>query len=546
MKKNKILLLFIALVIFLFVCGIFMIFIFYNGKKESKVIIKVNKLEKIDLSSLSTEAEKIDLVKNNIVKILNKIDDENTIVGTGFFNEDGYLITNSHIVDIKGDISIIYPDGTTSKAKLISNDITSDIALLSVKKVKVNALEFTETLSLKVTDDVYAIGYGLNLEGEASVTKGILSAKRSAAGIEYLQTDAALNKGFSGGPLVNTKGQVVGINALANENATIGMAVSYEALENVIIKLKEDKNVTYITDTRVENALSSVLSEIGYALPDIYGEANIIIIINGGTIIKEDNKENSQNQENNNGNNNNSNNTYKEPPMLKSMTIKDHPISFSPYDCDSGHFTIPVKTTVNSLLITAVPEKDDYKVEIIGNENFKFGDNDVSVVVKNKIGKLCTYRILVKKAHDYLADLKRIEMGTQSAKNPLTNESSFAFSFSFFDSDNVYVESGYDKSYDLIESINVKAYAGKDFTYPDDYATSSDYRFLKEFNIEIVQSPFSFFFDTAYIPISQIRDLLVDSDYNDENKVCIGFNITVNTRKNGTFNDSSYMMIEKR
>jgi len=182
------------------------------------------------------------------------------------------LLTNSHIVDIKGDISIEYSNGKKSKAKLISNEIVSDVAILKVDEIDALALPFGETLNIKTTDDLYAVGYAINLKGEASITKGILSARRSMAGIEYLQTDAAINSGFSGGPLLNSKGEVIGMNSLANENATIGMSLSIETLENIMHKLINNQKVNYLETDRPQNALSSVLKETGYELDDIYNE----------------------------------------------------------------------------------------------------------------------------------------------------------------------------------------------------------------------------------------------------------------------------------
>ena len=113
--------------------------------------------------------------------IFNKVKNSE-ITGTGFFIENGYLLTNSHVVDIKGDIIVEYSDGKTSKATLVSNEIVSDLAILKVDSVNALALPLGETLNIKSTDDLYAIGYAFDLKGEASITKGILSARRSIAG----------------------------------------------------------------------------------------------------------------------------------------------------------------------------------------------------------------------------------------------------------------------------------------------------------------------------------------------------------------------------
>ena len=239
-----------------------------NNKPLDNNNIVTNQLQILEIKNTD---KPLDLIKANVVKIFNKVKNSE-ITGTGFFIENGYLLTNSHVVDIKGDIIVEYSDGKTSKATLVSNEIVSDIAILKVDSVNALALPLGETLNIKSTDDLYEIGYAFDLKGEASITKGILSARRSIAGIEYLQTDAAINRGFSGGPLLNSKGEVVGMNSLANENATIGMAISVETLQNVVYKLINNKETHYLTTDRPSNALSSVLKETGQKIDDLYDE----------------------------------------------------------------------------------------------------------------------------------------------------------------------------------------------------------------------------------------------------------------------------------
>ena len=107
-----------------------------NNKEEIKT--EVNKINKVTTLETADSAKAVKLIKSNIVKITNDVG-KGTIVGTGFFHESGYLITNSHIVDIKGTITIEYNDGTEMEATLISNDITSDIAILSTAEQKIPA-----------------------------------------------------------------------------------------------------------------------------------------------------------------------------------------------------------------------------------------------------------------------------------------------------------------------------------------------------------------------------------------------------------------------
>lgn len=312
------------IIILLIITGV-VLFLVFGNKKEEKV--EVTAMEQLAPLEKDNSSEAAELIKKNIVKIVNTIDEETKIIGTGFFDKSGYLVTNSHIVDIKGDISIEYYDGTKEKAVLFSNDITSDIALLAVENPKVKAMYFGKTLDIKVTDDVFAVGYPFALEGEASVSKGVLSARRSAGGIEFLQSDIALNQGNSGGPLINGKGELLGINTYATENASIGMSISSESLEIIINKLIESKEVKYLEEERPSNALSIVLVEIGHKTDDMYNEKGYLkkneeeIPVEDEEKYDEENNAEQLNQGKSSGNNDN-NSRPSEPK--KDYSIETH------------------------------------------------------------------------------------------------------------------------------------------------------------------------------------------------------------------------------
>ena len=226
------------------------------------------------------------------------------------------MVTNSHVVDIKGEITIEYPDGSVIPAQIYSNDIKSDIALLIVDDVKIKALPLISTIDLEITDEVYSIGYQLNLEGDATVTKGILSAKRVASGIEFLQTDSAVNPGGSGGPVINDKGELLGMISLASENATLSFAISSDTLELYIDKLIKAPEITYITNKREGNALSAVLKEVNYSSTDIYDEDKY---------FKSDEKKDNDGEkgEHNNQNDNEKPSTQQPPTPKKDYSITE-------------------------------------------------------------------------------------------------------------------------------------------------------------------------------------------------------------------------------
>jgi len=145
-------------------------------------------------------------------------------------SNDGYIVTNNHVVDKSAEIEITLNDKRTFKAKLIGSDANTDIALLKIDAVNLPVIKFGNSDLLKVGEWVLAVGNPFNLT--STVTAGIVSAKSRSInilsnptqrmGIEaFIQTDAAVNPGNSGGALVNTKGELVGINtAIASQTGS--------------------------------------------------------------------------------------------------------------------------------------------------------------------------------------------------------------------------------------------------------------------------------------------------------------------------------------
>ncbi|OGD35845.1 MAG: hypothetical protein A2V45_11090 [Candidatus Aminicenantes bacterium RBG_19FT_COMBO_58_17] len=174
--------------------------------------------------------------------------------GTGFFlSEDGYLLTNYHIVENAVDIVVTALNGEEYKAKVIGADPRSDVALLKVEAKGLPFAVLGDSGQLKVGEWVLAIGnpYGL----EHTVTSGIVSAKGRQLGLggnvpeyqDFIQTDAAINRGNSGGPLVNMKGEVVGITSNifspSGGNIGLGFAIPSNLARKVVTQLKEKGRV---------------------------------------------------------------------------------------------------------------------------------------------------------------------------------------------------------------------------------------------------------------------------------------------------------------
>ena len=173
-------------------------------------------------------------------------------LGSGFIvdGKDGIIVTNNHVIDGAEEIQINLHDGTKLKAELIGKDTKTDIALLKVNSPKeLKAVKFGSSAAMRVGDWVMAIGNPFGLGG--SVTLGIISAKarniNSGPYDDYLQTDASINKGNSGGPLFNMDGEVIGVNTAiispTGGSIGIGFAVPADVVVPVVQQLRQFKEV---------------------------------------------------------------------------------------------------------------------------------------------------------------------------------------------------------------------------------------------------------------------------------------------------------------
>jgi len=167
-------------------------------------------------------------------------------VGTGsgvIISEDGYIVTNNHVIKDAQDIEITLNNRKSYKAKLIGTDAKMDIALLKIEtEGKLPYSTFADSDNVKVGEWVLAVGNPYNLT--STVTAGIVSAKArnlDTNGIQsFIQTDAAVNPGNSGGALVNTRGELVGINTMISSMTGSYVGYSFAVPSNITRKIIED------------------------------------------------------------------------------------------------------------------------------------------------------------------------------------------------------------------------------------------------------------------------------------------------------------------
>ena len=171
---------------------------------------------------------------------------EQTQIGTGsgvIISEDGYIVTNNHVIQNATELEITMNNNKSYKAKLIGTDSKMDIALLKVDAdEKLPYIIFGDSDNIKVGEWVLAVGNPYNLN--STVTAGIVSAKArdlSNQGLQsFIQTDAAVNPGNSGGALVNTRGELIGINTMISSPTGSYAGYSFAVPSNVTRKIIED------------------------------------------------------------------------------------------------------------------------------------------------------------------------------------------------------------------------------------------------------------------------------------------------------------------
>lgn len=179
-------------------------------------------------------------------------------IGTGIIiDEEGHIVTNNHVVRAGGDpvgdiasrITITLSDGRTEPAEVVGTDPQTDLAVLQIDASGLTPAELGDAESLPVGSDVVAMGFALGLEGDPTVTRGVISAKnRTLEGPvtinQIIQTDASINPGNSGGPLVDDRGRVIGVNtAIFGGAENIGLSISIDLAKPIIEALIQEGQV---------------------------------------------------------------------------------------------------------------------------------------------------------------------------------------------------------------------------------------------------------------------------------------------------------------
>lgn len=201
--------------------------------------------------SFASSNKLIEKASESVVTIVN-----GESLGTGFvINSNGYVLTNNHVIKDATSLKIKLGE-KEYKGKVVDKDSKKDVAIVKIEGVKnIPSITLANSDEVSNTEDVYAIGSPSGLE--KTTTKGIISNKeRDINNIKYIQIDAVINPGSSGGPLLNEDGEVIGINTMIDEaTKDYGFALPI----NIAIELLDKNNVDYILtlDNALENKASN-------------------------------------------------------------------------------------------------------------------------------------------------------------------------------------------------------------------------------------------------------------------------------------------------
>ena len=223
-----------------------------------------------------------DIYTQNITSVvsISCSDYRGTSTGTGvILSSDGYIVTNAHVVEGAGAISVQLTDDQVFKAALVGSDEVSDLAVLYIAAQNLTPAQFGDSSQLRVGDTVVAIGDPLGTEFRGTYTNGIVSAINRDVDVDgrimtLIQTNAALNSGNSGGPLINCYGQVIGINTMkigAFTNAAgvegLGFAIPSLTVKEIVDQLVSQGYVSGRPTLGLEGEALSSFYQHYYRMP---------------------------------------------------------------------------------------------------------------------------------------------------------------------------------------------------------------------------------------------------------------------------------------
>ena len=232
----------------------------YEQEKEVKKENPSEIQETMDFENILESTVGISLIKPSGANILDVDIEEKWGLGTGVIvSQAGYILTNQHLAQkVNSNVVVTLNSGKSVKGKIVWVEANLDLALIKVEEANLKAVRLGNSESISLGEEVYAIGNPLGAEFKGSITKGIISGLNRTILFQeegkdvfmegLLQTDASINPGNSGGPLINHKGEVIGINTVKITSAEgIGFAIPVNIVQNVVQSFEETGNFEEVT-----------------------------------------------------------------------------------------------------------------------------------------------------------------------------------------------------------------------------------------------------------------------------------------------------------
>ena len=206
-------------------------------------------------------------------------------LGSGFIlSPDGFVMTNAHVVEGADEVYVTLTDKREFKAKVVGEDKRTDVAVLKIEAAKLPAVVVGDVNRLKVGEWVMAIGTPFGLEN--TVTAGIVSAKARDTGeeIRFIQTDVAVNPGNSGGPLINMRGEVVGINSqiLSRSGGFMGISLSIP-IDDAVKVADQLRSGGKVTRGRIGVSIGQVTKDVADSIGLAKAEGALVQAVEPGT-----------------------------------------------------------------------------------------------------------------------------------------------------------------------------------------------------------------------------------------------------------------------
>lgn len=250
----------ILCIILALVLGSSVTYYYLTNTKEGVRTVYNNK--NVNITSNDSINESVNKIYDAVVVVETLNNNTAVSSGTGFIYKNekgkGYIITNNHVIANGNSYNVILSDGNSCEAKLLGNDVYSDLAVLEIdEKYVTTVAEIGKSVDMKIGDTVFTVGAPLSDEYSGTVTKGIISGKDRMVAVtlnnsvgdymmNVIQTDASINPGNSGGPLCNINGDVIGINSLKlveDEVEGIGFAIPIDEAMVYVEKLEKGDKI---------------------------------------------------------------------------------------------------------------------------------------------------------------------------------------------------------------------------------------------------------------------------------------------------------------